>query len=294
MPTPPKILIRDLESLEDFAQAEEIEREVWTLADIDVMPTLLAIAMKAAGSIWVGAFDGKRMVGFALGFPALEHSKLSIHSHSLGVLEAYRQFDVGFQLKLAQRERALALRISDMSWTFDPLQSRNAHLNFAKLGVICQSYRPDFYGSGSSSALHQNGTDRLWVRWPMATRRVRDRVEKKLPEGKGSRAEMLETLQRLLPLVQFRADGAPQRSDLAEALGRQRIAIEIPGDIGAVEVQDFGLAQEWRLATRWAFQAALQAGFFVAEYCRMVRGQQGPGAYLLEKGPPAEYIPDIG
>ncbi|MBS1853443.1 MAG: GNAT family N-acetyltransferase [Acidobacteria bacterium] len=292
MSSVPKIVIRDLDGLEDFAQAEAVEREVWTLADIDVMPTLLAIAMKAAGSLWVGAFDGKRMVGFAFGFPALEHGKLTIHSHSLGVLAAYRQFDVGFQLKLAQRERALALRIADMSWTFDPLQSRNAHLNFAKLGVICQSYRPDFYGSSSSSALHQNGTDRLWVRWPMATRRVRERIERKL--GKGSRAEMLETLQRLLPLVQFRADGKPQRNDLAEALGRQRIAIEIPGDIGAIESEDAALALEWRLATRWAFQEALQAGFFVAEYCRTVRGQQGPGAYLLEKAPPEEYIPDIG
>ncbi len=71
---------------------------------------------------------------------------------------------------------------------------------------------------------------------------------------------------------------------LSAALARQRIAIQIPSDIGAVEQKDAGLAREWREATRWAFTEALHAGFFVAEFCRTVRGQQGPGNYLLEKG----------
>ena len=83
------------------------------------------------------------------------------------------------------------------------------------------------------------------------------------------------------------------RSDLAAALSRQRIAIEIPSDITEVERKSPQLAQEWRSATRWAFSAALKAGFFVAEFCRTVRGQQGPGVYLLEKGSVEEYVPEL-
>jgi predicted GNAT superfamily acetyltransferase len=175
-----------------------------------------------------------------------------------------------------------------MTWTFDPLQSRNAHLNFARLGVVSESYKPDFYGPETSSVLHRNGTDRLWVSWPLASRRVQERLQ-----GKDNRGEILDALSTLSPLVQFNGDGKPVRSDLAASLSRQRIAIEIPSDIGCVEKKDPTLAREWRLQTRWAFTEALQAGFIVAEFCRTVRGQQGPGVYLLEKAKVEEYVPEM-
>ena len=47
-----------------------------------------------------------------------------------------------------------------MTWTFDPLQSLNAYLNFTKLGVVSNRYLPEFYGEDPSSFLHQTGTDR--------------------------------------------------------------------------------------------------------------------------------------
>jgi predicted GNAT superfamily acetyltransferase len=171
------ITIRDLRSFEDMKQVEEVEREVWGLSDVDTTPLTLAIATKEAGSIWVGAFDGARLVGFAFGLLGTEHGQLIVHSHMLAVREPYRNSRLGYKLKLAQRERALTLRIDDarinqMTWTFDPLQSRNAHLNFTKLGVVSESYKVDFYGPETSSVLHRNGTDRLWVTWPLASRRV--------------------------------------------------------------------------------------------------------------------------
>jgi predicted GNAT superfamily acetyltransferase len=282
------VTIRDLQSVEDLQQAETVEREVWGLVDRDVMPLAMMIATKEAGSIWVGAFDGPTLVGFAFGFLGMEAGRVTVHSHMLAVREAYRDLDLGYKLKLAQRDRALAMRIHEMTWTFDPLQSRNAHLNFGKLGVVSDIYKVDFYGAETSSVLHQNGTDRLWVRWPLASRRVRERLQ-----GKDYRPEVLEVFSRLQPLVQFNGDGKPLRNDLGTALARQRIAIQIPSDIVAVEQKDAGLAREWREATRWAFTEALHAGFFVAEFARMVRGKQGPGNYLLEKGSIAEYVPEL-
>jgi predicted GNAT superfamily acetyltransferase len=285
------VVIRDLKSIDDLRQLKVVEKEVWGMADDDTLPLTLAIALKAAGNIFVGAFDKEKLVGFAFGFLGREHGQTTIHSHMLAVLDAYRHLDLGSRLKQAQRERAMAMGVHEMTWTFDPLQSRNAHFNLTKLGVVSDTYKVDFYGPETSSILHRNGTDRLWVRWMLNSRRVRDRLAGRLA-GKDARIETLDALRLLAPLVRFDPSGKPGRADLAESLARQRVSIEIPGDILEIERADMGLAQEWREATRWAFREAMKAGFFVAEFCRSIRGQQGPGAYLLQRGTISEFIPE--
>ncbi len=313
--TAPQIAIRDLRLINELIQLKAVEKAVWAMDEEDAIPLTLAIALKTAGNIFVGAFDQakaanqkpgdqkagsgaaekdkqekdkqekEKLVGFAFGFLGREHGQTTIHSHMLAVLDGYRHLDLGALLKQAQRERALAMGIHEMTWTFDPLQSRNAHFNFAKLGVVAETYKVDFYGPETSSVLHRNGTDRLWVRWMLDSRRVRDRIA-----GKSGRTETMDGLRLLAPLVRFDGKGKPVRAELGEALGRERVGIEIPGDIMAVEQADMGLAREWREATRWAFRESLKAGFVVSEYCRSVRGQQGPGAYLLQRGTAAELI----
>ena len=275
----PAITIRDLETILDFEPMLRLEKEVWGLNDADVTPLTLAVALKAAGSMMVGAFDGNELVGFALAFPSLEHGGMGFHSHMLAVRPSYRDFGLGRRLKLAQRERAMALGINEITWTFDPLRSLNAHFNFSRLGVISDSYRPDFYGPQTSSHLHTNGTDRLWVTWRLAD----SNVQRKL-NGEDKSAEVLDTLRHLDPLVRFNGDGQPAEADLKTSLSRQRIAIEIPHDIGQLEHFDQLRARAWRLATRRAFVESINAGFVVKEFCRSIRGQQGPGAYLLERG----------
>jgi predicted GNAT superfamily acetyltransferase len=272
------ITIRDLETVSDIEPMLRLEKEVWGLNDADVTPLTLVVALKAAGSILLGAFESGELVGFALAFPSFEHGKIGLHSHMLAVRPSHREYGLGHSLKLAQRERALAMGITEMTWTFDPLRSLNAHLNFNKLGVVSDSYRVDFYGPQTSSHLHSNGTDRLWVTWHMADSRVQERLN-----GKNGSAEVLDTLRHLEPLVRFNGNGEPAEGDLSVSLSRQRIAIEIPRDMDRIEHTNKELARQWRLTTRRAFTAALNAGFVVKEFCRSIRGQQGPGAYLLER-----------
>ena len=283
-----KILIRDLESFEDLRQLKTVEKEVWGMEDEDSLPMTLAVACKAAGNIFVGAFDRDKLVGFAFAIFGREQGQTTIHSHMLAVLAPYRQLDLGARLKQAQRERAMAMGFHEMSWTFDPLQSRNAHFNFAKLGVVSDTYKVDFYGPETSSMLHRNGTDRLWVRWLLNSARVRDRLA-----GKSARTETLDAFRLLAPLVRFNGVGRPVRADLADSLSRQRVSIEIPGEILEVERADMGLAREWREATPWAFREAIKAGFFVAEFCPSIRVQQGPGANLLQIGTVTEFVTKI-
>lgn len=284
-----KLRIRELNSVADLEQVLLLEKEVWGCSEVDITPLALAVATEKAGSIWLGGFDGDNLVGFVFAFPSLlpparpnnsAPYQVGFHSHVLAVREPYRDSGIGYELKLAQRQKALGLGITEMTWTFDPLRSRNAHLNFSKLGVVSNSYRVDFYGSATTSPLDANGTDRLWVTWRMSDKRIEQRLR-----GEAVRSEVLDALTHVSPLVRFNGDGVPVEADLAQALRRQRIAIEIPGDLERIEREDRELARRWRLATRRAFSQSLEHGFVVTEFCRSIRGQQGPGAYLLEREP---------
>jgi predicted GNAT superfamily acetyltransferase len=157
--------IRDIDEVAEMRDVEELQKEVWGIPDLDVVPLTQLVAAKEAGGVLIGAFDGKTLVGFVYGFPSYERGKPAHHSHMLAVKPAYRNLDLGRRLKLAQRDRVVAQGIEMISWTFDPLQSLNAHFNFNKLGVIADRYLPDFYGEDPASFLHQTGTDRLWVSW---------------------------------------------------------------------------------------------------------------------------------
>src|SRR5215475_7209246 len=208
MPASPDFVIREVASINELEVVLRLEKEVWGFKDTDVTPLTLAVAMKAAGSIWLGAFLRDTLTGFAFAFPSLEHGGIGFHSHTLAVRPSHDNHGLGYRLKLAQRERVLALGVKEITWTFDPLRSRNAHLNFTKLGVISNDYRPDFYGAHTSSSLHTNGTDRLWVLWRLTDSRVEQRIKET-----SNRAEVLDALAHIEPLVRFNGDGKPAESD---------------------------------------------------------------------------------
>ena len=271
----PALTIRDLESIEDLRKVPALEQAVWGGDDRDIVPVLLLIAAKEAGSILIGAFDEHRLIGFVFGFPGLEHGKISIHSHMTAVLPQYRDLNLGYQLKLKQRERSLAMNIPLITWTFDPLQARNAHFNFAKLGVVSDRYKIDFYGRESTSTLHQNGTDRLWVSWLLNSDRVRELMTPAAAQPLSKQPEVL--------LVGSDERSRPARGDLRSALTASVVGIQIPSEIGSIEEEDSALASDWRQATRWAFTECLKAGFYVANFLRG-SSSQSPGTYLLEKG----------
>ena len=159
------IRIREIDTVAEMRDVEELQKEVWGIPDLDVVPLTQLVAAKEAGGVLIGAYDRETLVGFVYGFPSYEHGKLAHHSHMLAVKPAYRNFDLGRRLKFAQRDHVIPQGVELISWTFDPLQSLNAHFNFNKLGVIADRYLQDFYGEDPASFLHQTGTDRLWVSW---------------------------------------------------------------------------------------------------------------------------------
>ena len=164
-------MIRPLTTIDDFRAVEDLQQEVWNIVDREIVPALHFIPAVAVGAILLGAFEGERMVGFVYGFPGFEEEHRIIHSDMLAVLPAAQGRGLGTALKLAQRDAALAAGIDRITWTFDPLRARNAHLNFTRLGAISDRYLLDFYGE-TSSPLHRGiGTDRLWVTWNLREQR---------------------------------------------------------------------------------------------------------------------------
>jgi chorismate synthase len=269
------IIIRDVAGATELRAVEELQKEVWGVPDLDVVPLSHMVATQAAGGTLIGAFDRETLVGFAYGFASYEHAQLAHHSHMLAVRPAYRNFNLGYRLKLAQRERVIAQGGRLMTWTFDPLQSLNAHFNFNKLGVIADRYLVNFYGEDAPSFLHRNGTDRLWVTWLLTSRRASERLDAAAPAPE---------IENVPPLVQLGPDESPRSSSQAEGLAHEQAVIEIPADIGAVERQSGELAFAWREATRRAFKEALDAGYLVTGFARRHRDAQSVGAYLLSRG----------
>ena len=137
------LLIRAIDSLDEVRRVEELQKEVWGMQDRDIVPLTEMVAVRDSGGQLIGAFDGEDLVGFVYGFVAMERGRTVHHSHLLAVKPSYRGADVGYRLKLAQRERVLAQGLGHMTWTFDPLQSVNAHFNFGKLGVVSDQYKID-------------------------------------------------------------------------------------------------------------------------------------------------------
>ena len=179
----PAIIIRDIERVPEMREVETLQKDVWGSNDLDVVPLTMLVASREVGAVLVGAYDESMLVGFVYGFPAYENGQVTHHSHMLAVRPSYRNHNLAYKLKLAQRERVLAQSIKRITWTFDPLQSLNAYFNFGKLGVLADTYKINFYGEATSSFLHQIGTDRLWVTWLLDGERVRQRLQTEKKES---------------------------------------------------------------------------------------------------------------
>lgn len=227
------IVFRHCHTLEEFEACLKIEREVWAAADIDLVPLPIFVVMAHTGGQILGAFDGSRMVGFTLAFPAYQNGRLLLHSHMTAVLEGYRDKGVGRLLKFFQREDALSRGIELVEWTFDPLELKNAYFNLERLGAVAREFLPNAYGI-TTSPLHAGmPTDRLIAQWWLRSRRVQERVADVVPKRqRSSRVERIAVPRNIGELKETNAKEAIRvqasvRQQFLEWLGRGYIVTGI-------------------------------------------------------------------
>jgi predicted GNAT superfamily acetyltransferase len=269
--------IRALTTIDECRQVAALEREIWGYADSEdvVPPPVLVVSIKR-GAILLGAFavDGA-MQGFVYSMPGIKDGQLTQWSHMLGVLPAARDSGLGAQLKMAQRNAALAAGIELIEWTFDPLQAMNAHFNFAKLGVTVEEYEENVYGESSSPLHAGTPTDRFVAEWHIA----RPHVERRLASW--GLPVMRDRSIASAPLVNpsFAAGEwlRPGAADLSRH--ERRLLVEIPAGFTALQMAEAPLALEWRMQTRSVFQTYFGRGYKAVDF--FLSRSAGRGHYLL-------------
>jgi predicted GNAT superfamily acetyltransferase len=261
------ISIRALKEAAEFHQCEQLQRRVWGMEDLSVVPLHLLLTAQKNGGLVLGAFDEQgTMVGFVFGFLGMTGQGQVKHC--------------------SQREHVLAQGLDLATWTYDPLEGSNASLNIGKLGVICRTYLPDVYlpdvYGDTGIQLHLGlPTDRFEVEWWVRSQRVEERLESR--HDKLTLSKALEMGAERANRTEFDGRGLLRSEVDDRALGAEAVLIEIPADFQAIKSADMGLAREWRLQTREIFLECFGAGYVATDFISELQGKQRHNFYLLQR-----------
>jgi predicted GNAT superfamily acetyltransferase len=274
-PSVPDLTIRPFSTLEEYEACAAFQDEIWGVGFSERVPAAILKVANRIGGLSAGAFgeDGV-LQGFVFGLTGIEEGELIHWSDMLAVRGSLRDRGLGTRLKQYQREVLLSRGVRRMRWTFDPLQSRNAYVNFAKLGITTREYVRNMYGV-TGSPLHRGvGTDRLVAFWEMDSDRVRRRIagEDHLPGPLD-----VESLPAVLSADMNSAHPAPGEAVLD--LGEPALLLTIPADIDEIVAGELDLAVRWREVTRIVFVHYLARGYRVTELVPRGRFSQ----YLLTR-----------
>jgi predicted GNAT superfamily acetyltransferase len=313
--------LRILEKPEEMKLVEDLQRQVWPGSETDVVPLHVLVTVAHNGGLVIGAFlrpggagdlgeldsttagsldsqGGDRMIGFVHGFPGLyftpDGPRPKHCSHELGVHPDYRNLGLGFALKRAQWQMVRRQGLDLITWTFDPLLSRNAYLNIAKLGAVCSTYLRELYGEMRDGLNAGLPSDRFQVDWWVNSQRVNRRLSKRarLPLDLAhylSAGVLIVNPTEVAggwprPPARLPALDVQARSSSEQENGEGNfLLVEIPPDFQALRSADPGLAQEWRLHSRSLFEDLFARDYLVTDFVYLPGGQPR-SFYVLSHG----------
>jgi predicted GNAT superfamily acetyltransferase len=276
--------ITTIETIEQLKAVEDLQRIVWSDSETDVVPAHLLIAVVKNGGIMLGAYRREEagesnalLVGCVFGFPGLyttpDGPRLKHYSHILAVHPDFRGEGLGFKLKRAQWQLVRNQGVDRITWTYDPLLSRNAHLNIARLGAVCSTYRREAYGQMQDGLNIGLPSDRFEVDWWVNSQRVQKRLSKRarlrldLEHFLDAEAEIINPTQ-----VDPRGWVLPIESAADKSIEKLRdslppiILVEIPYDFLALKAADIDSARRWRLTTRLLFEDLFRRGYMATDF----------------------------
>jgi predicted GNAT superfamily acetyltransferase len=280
------ITIKILDTPEEMVQAEDLQRVVWPNCETDVIPVHLLVTAAHNGGLVLGAFEGEKMLGLLFGFPGLYYTpdgpRPKHCSHQMGVHPSARDSGIGFALKRAQWQLVRKQGLDRITWTYDPLLSRNGYLNIGRLGAICNTYLRQVYGDMRDGLNVGLASDRFQVDWWVNTRRVEgclalsSRPALTLAECEAAQCQNLYDVDARDGLI------APSGT-LSTPAGNLLLA-EIPVDFLKLKAADFALARDWRMFTREVFESCFAAGYIVTDFVYDTAGERPRSFYLLTYG----------
>jgi len=251
------IQIREAKSVEEIMLTEDLQIAAWRFSEREIAPHSALVASQHSGALVALAWVGDEAVGFVWGFPGYEKGRVWIHSHQMGVKPEWQGKGVALALKRYQREWSLERGIDTVTWTFDPLLTKNARFNLGKLGAWAGKYYNDFYGlrTGLYAGIP---ADRLLITWELNDERVRQRLQH-IPRPPKPEGE---------PLNLTRGEGLGLAPEKMLTPSAKKIYLEVPPDLEAFKAADMKLAEAWRMHTREAFNWAFAHGYRAVELAR--------------------------
>lgn len=240
------INIRALHTMEEMKQVQILEDLVWTG---DSIPTHQTITAVKNGGIILGAYLGNELVGFNYGFPGYLNRKVYLCSHNMGIHPDYRGKGIGSKLKEMQKATARKMGYDLITWTFDPLETRNAYLNMSKLRAICDTYVENCYGEINDGLNNGLPTDRFKVEWWIDSEHIKTPYSFDGASIGNIPWEM--TNDDWPKLAEF---------DISSFVG-ESIKVPVPANFQTLKRKDIELAIDWRMKTREIFQTLFGKGY---------------------------------
>lgn len=259
---------------DDLHQVVELQKLVhgWGHESDALISFHMLVSLMRSGAPIIGAFDGELLVGFSIGFFGLHniHSErpalanLKIASKRMGVHPDYRNSGIGLQLKREQRHFAKQQGIELVTWTFDPLKSRNAHLYIRKLGGMVRQYVQDYYGTNHEMTDITGHSDRFVCEWWINSRRVEERLNGNRPNL--TLRQYLEGGVEILNPTVGRSDGLSEPySGSVTVGGTSMLLVEIPADENDLSRYET-LEKIWRSHARLVLEAVFETGYIVTDF----------------------------
>lgn len=294
-------IIRILSAPEEMRALEDIQRQVWGGNDVEIVPAHLLLAAAHNGGLVIGAYINRGtvctethipppadLVGFVFSFPGLDFSAGKVipkhQSHMLAVLPPYREKGIGFLLKRAQWQMVRHQGLTRICWTYDPLLSRNAYLNIAKLGAVCNTYLRDEYGVLRDDLNEGDSTDRFQVDWWVNSARVERRLSRRARQPLDL-AHYLEAGIEIINRSHIDEQGHPIPGDPPDlhALHSRLLLVEIPADYPRLRRENSALACQWRAHFRSICECLFGRGFLATDFLYM-SGDFPRGFYVFSNG----------
>ena len=272
-----RVEIKPLKSQEDFRACESIQEAVW--GSVGVSGELMSVTQKYGGAV-IGSIVNGRVVGFIYAFLARRHGKLIHWSHLMAVEPKFRDFGLGFRMKLAHRKVALGAGITSICWTYDPLQSRNAALNIGRLGARAEDYAPNCYGRFPSIIERGLESDRFVVNW-----RIRSAAVEQHLRGQRMHAHAFTSVLKAPRINQTRLNVRefPENRSLSLNLRGRTLLVEIPAQTDRMRAEAISLARRWRAETRKVFVQYFAAGYYGEDFIPPCSASDGRCFYVLRR-----------
>lgn len=250
------VLVVDEHDRDQLRDVEGLLIAIWGMSPHGApIPFDLLRSISHAGCNVSAAYDpGGQLCGAAVGI--VSPGGGATYSLIAGVLPGTGDKGVGFALKQHQRAWSLARGIESMTWTFDPLVSRNARFNLTKLGAVASEYAQNFYGEMQDEINANDESDRLVAVWPLSSARSIDASHGRIQDLELSAAAVGNVLEY----------GPDQQPVLLEAEGT--IWCRAPRDIVAMRAAAPEQASQWRSVLRGILEPALASGYMATGVTR--------------------------